>query len=296
MLKLRKILLLTFCVITIFSLLSPPLAFGQSLRYYLMWGSFCSPATSDIPFGMAISPDRNIYVVGDTTLTSPIGSGIDEPFIIKFDRDGNLLWQKTVGLNTGSGAATSVAIGPDGSVYVAGEGAPGVLILKLDAGGNLLWQKAWTAFGYTGTQSIDVDPDGNVYVTTSAFPIGTIGILKIDPNGVLLAEKSITSGITMALGDGISISPNGSIYIGGYVPSPSSVTNDVEVIKLDPQTLTPLWAKKWGTPVDEIITGIDASNTGVVVSVDGLAPTFNKHVLKFDPDGNLVLEKNFPTS
>jgi len=74
---------------------------------------------SDYADAVAVAPDGSLFVAGRTrNFTSPPDS--ENAFIFKRSPNGGVPWQKVWG-GPDQDYATSVALGPDGDVYVAGE-------------------------------------------------------------------------------------------------------------------------------------------------------------------------------
>ncbi len=100
-------------------------------------------------------------------------AGTPDWFVVKFDRDGDRLWTKTVaGLGGGDDRARDVVVNDAGRIYVTGFIAKSVggkdwRTAKLAPNGTTLWAR-----GYRGPEGLDdtpsaaaIDADGNVYVT-----------------------------------------------------------------------------------------------------------------------------------
>ncbi len=79
-----------------------------------------------------------------------------QPFLAKYDSDGNLLWAKP------SAAGRAIATGTNGAIYLGS--VPGGLV-KYDSGGNLVWSNAF-AQGW----AITLDANENIYSTGWAVP------------------------------------------------------------------------------------------------------------------------------
>lgn len=85
-----------------------------------------------------------LYVVGVTTF--PPNDW--QVFINKYDKNLNLIWERFWG-GSASESARSIALGGDGSIYVAGstesfgQGEQDVMLLKYSSDGDLLWYKTW---------------------------------------------------------------------------------------------------------------------------------------------------------
>lgn len=176
-------------------------------------------ATFNNPKGIALTPDGNLVVADggnnriaivtpDGTLVRAFGS-----FCNLADRVGC----------QGSGEAQfnepwGVAVGPDGSLYVADTWNH--RIQKFDANGNFVTQ--WGTFADTGgalgaestfwgPRDIAVDAEGNVYVTDT----GNKRIQKFDADGTFLAQfgGAGTEPGQFSEPVGIAVAPDGTIYV-----------------------------------------------------------------------------------
>ena len=111
---------------------------------------------------LAVGPDGSVYVGGSTQLSS----GRYDILIAKLNSSGSIQWQKTIGEGYND-ESFSVAVGPDGSVYVCGEIGDkygpkyDCLIVKFNPSGTLQWQKY---FDYSYNSSLAIGSDDSVYV------------------------------------------------------------------------------------------------------------------------------------
>jgi hypothetical protein len=107
------------------------------------WGG----SGTDYADSLAKDSQGNVYVAGGT---NSFGSGGTDVLLLKYDATGHFLWAKTWGGGNDE-YATSVAVGPDGFVYVTGgtfsfgAGWFDIFLLKLDIDGNLIWATTWGA-------------------------------------------------------------------------------------------------------------------------------------------------------
>src|SRR5262249_20080983 len=108
----------------------------------LLWERTWGGAASEASFAVATDVDRSAYVVGTETSFGPSSFGL---FVVKFDTNGTLVWQKFFDGAEGS----AVAVGPDSSVYAAGTiardqlGNFDLLVLKITPTGSLVWQRQY---------------------------------------------------------------------------------------------------------------------------------------------------------
>jgi hypothetical protein len=226
--------------------------------------------------GVVVGPDRDIYVTG---FTDSFDGGASDAFIVKYDRHGKLIWQKTWG---GRGAewdeAWGVAVGPYGGIYVVGEttsfsagGGRDVFVLKYNQRGKLIWQKVWRNRGSGGTRlsafvkGVAVGSDENIYVVgatrdprcrrlrSDAF------ILKFDPDAGDLRWQKGWGGNDLDPAWDVAVDKYGDIYVVGFthsfgvhVPTP-----DVFILKYDSDGNL-IWDKTWGANDLEDAQGVAA--------------------------------------
>ena len=157
------------------------------------WVRHTGDAGTDLARGMNIDLDGNIYITGSFEGGMDIdpspdyhylsASGTSDAFISKYNRDGILVWGRSVG-GDGVDQGLACTIDTSGNVYTIGiyEGTadfdpgPGVVnltgtagdldvfISKLDSNGNYVWAKKLGGSG--GDQlgwSIALDNQGNIY-------------------------------------------------------------------------------------------------------------------------------------
>jgi len=89
--------------------------------------------------GVALGASNSVYVTGVSTNNG------NDAVLLKFDVNGNLLWERTWG-GPDSDESLAVAAAPDGSAYIAGTAtsfgpsSSGLFVVKFDSLGNLVWQ------------------------------------------------------------------------------------------------------------------------------------------------------------
>lgn len=221
-----------------------------------LWARRIGGTDWDYTFGLAVDSAGNAYVGGyfrgtlsfagtSTTLTS--GSGVNNPFIAKYDASGNLLWARAL-TGTGTGYLRGLRVDGSGNVIVTGTfsgtlnfnpagtavslTASGfdLFIAKYSASGVASWAKRVDSSNSVYYPNVAVDSGGNILVATSFA-----GTLNADPNG----------GSLPVVGAASSSGPT-SLFIGKY-SSAGSV----------------LWAR------GVVGAGTDPNSVGSAVAVDG---------------------------
>ena len=145
----------------------------------------------------------------------------------------------------------SVAIGPDGSVYVcvyqyhAGGNIVACLVAKFDSSGKLQFQKAlgWSKNVYG--QSVAVGLDGSVYVCGYTYIVENNSryaclIAKLDSSGALQWGKKLydpnngSPDVSSNQVISVAIGPDGSVYVCGEINEDSTFTKyDCLIVKFN---------------------------------------------------------------
>jgi hypothetical protein len=169
---------------------------------------------------VAVATDGSVYMAGVTA------EGGGDAVLLKFDSNGNLLWERTWG-GTQFDTAGAVATHSDGSVYVAGRAtsfgpsSAGVFVLKFDSLGDLVWQRFWD--DAAGFEAMAVTVDGSIYAASSKlrpnsdFSQFDVMVLKLAPSGSLVWSRSYGAGEVVDARGGITAAADGSIYTAGAI-------------------------------------------------------------------------------
>jgi len=237
-----------------------------------------------VPVGVRINRGSEFYAVavyGDYVYVAGRELSSSSPYIVKFDRDYNVVWAVRIYKNT---YAYDIDIGLDGNIYVTGD----TFLAKLDQDGNLKWYRTLSiagksVFGY----GVVAAPDGSVYVAGDNY------IAKFDSNGNLLWAKAIHSDgcyVYFVPWD-VATTRDGSVYVVGYIWCYSSNSYDAFVAKLDSNGNL-AWFRLIGGSGHEFATSVAVGPDGSIYVVGytysfgtGVADIF---VAKLDQGGNLV--------
>ena len=191
-------------------------------------------------WSVAVATDGSVYLAGTTS-----HNGVDAA-LVKFDSNGNLLWERTWGGVEADGAS-AVATGTDGSVYIVGRttsfptGSAGLFVVKFDASGTVAWQKVWD--GAASGEGAAVAPDGSVYAGGSIIRAPEnlaefdILALKLTSSGTLDWARTYAAGEVVDVRGGMAAASDGAVYLAGAIQATGSggvVGIAALVVKLDP--------------------------------------------------------------
>lgn len=268
----------------------------------LIWTAHFGNWGFDAGVGIYVDPGQNVYVTGtfedtvdfdpDTGVTNLVANGYYDAFIVKLDKNGKLVWAKSVG----------------GTGYDIGFG------ITADKSGNVI------ATGFF-EETADFDPGSSTYnFTAGGYEDGFV--VKLSSSGAFTWADQFTgyNGTETCTGRTIKTDANGNIFIAGafndtYDFNPGSGTSnlasngndDIYIVKLT-STGGFSFAKQIGGTGAESAEKITLDNSGSIVLVGTFSDvvdfnpgssTFNltavdlldAYVLKLDANGNYTWAK-----
>ncbi len=208
----------------------------------------------------------------------------------------DFVWARRAG-GIEADAASRVAVDAGGNSYVTGifrgtatfgsttltsSGNTDIFVAKYDASGNVLWAKQAGGTDIDAAKNIEVDGNGNSYITGEFRGSATFGttmltstgnydcfIAKYDASGnVVWAKQSGGAGLEM--GRGIAVDGSGNCYITGYFEGSatfgsttftSSGSYDAFIAKYDAAGNFQ-WAKRAGSSGEDYGRNIAVDGTG----------------------------------
>jgi uncharacterized delta-60 repeat protein len=244
------------------------------------------------------TPDGGYIVAGQTHSFS---SGSTDFWLIKFDSDDNIVWQKAYG-GPRSDIAHALDLTSDGGYIVAGfttsfgASSKDYFVIKLDEGGAVQWQKRFGASGEDVVRVVKQTSDGNYLVagfTHSFGQGGDIMILMLDGSGNVEWQKRYGGakfeepGAIFEVSDGYIVLEQTASFSGGA---------DGWIFKIDSDGNMISQKRYNGNGFDELSAVRQTPDGGFIVV--GETRSFGLSledfwVLKFDSSANLEWQKRY---
>lgn len=263
-----------------------------------LWAQQFGTGASDAVHGIAVDNAGSVYIGGVTEGRSAAGASSNDMLIGKYDANGALIWQRTLGSeaaaysNPRTDYASDLVADMHGNIYIVGYAggkfadSPSdgrVCLAKCDAHGNLLWIRQFGNSTDSRGRRVTVDPEGNILVTGDS-PAGLaspslgdtdVFVFKYDTDGNVLWRQALgTNFEDRAVG--MTADGAGNVYVTGYTTGAFSGTSpyasggrDAYVCKLDEKG-TVLWARQFGSTRFDNGSAVSVDQTGHVF-VTGLA-------------------------
>lgn len=265
-------------------------------RGKLIWEKVYGGAKSEKGYGI-VKAHNGFIIVGET---SSFGSGGKDVYLIKIDRKGNMIWDKSFG-GSKDDYAYSIIRGEDGYIIVGGtrsfgEGNSDVLVLKIDEDGKILWYKTFGGKGYEEGWRITRDKDGNYIIVgrTTSFGKGQydVYLIKIDESGNKIWEKTF-GGKGSDYGYDICTTLDGKYVLVGTSNS-FSETQDIYVVNIDKDGYL-IWEKSFGGERFDYAYSLAYTGDGYIIvgNSNSFSETPDLYILKINKKGEKVWERTY---
>ena len=232
----------------------------------LLWEvRYITSGGNNQPSDMAFDASGDIYISGASWIPE---QGAFDLLLLKYDTDGNLLWDRTIDDGDGyTDSGYALAIDPDGNAIVAGFTNPDPYLVKYSPTGDLLWEDVHGGLSTNDYwRYVETDAEGNIYVFGQIAPGGGaanhLWTTKYDPDGNILWEQSYIGTYPNACYvGGLALMPDGGVVITGQSWDQPFHTNIVTIRYASDGTV--LWQR------NETAGYLHASGKDVAVDADG---------------------------
>lgn len=258
----------------------------------------------------AVAKDQNAFYVSvalkDASPTNTIGYGA----LMKFDYNGDTLWQKTFhGTQNSNLFFTSIVKTYDGGLLMTAINEYNVITLKTDINGNELWRKVLVPSanpGYMPLYGCKVVQDS---LTKKLIVLNSDNskVIVGDSLGNLFSQFTFTTAYGHSFSDMIQVKDKNFIVVGGdNYPVYSHQANGMVpaykpfILKFDIAG-DRLWSRTYGTACiyyNEVKTICEKANGQLFAAIDKYCydkpydDLSDNRIMKLDAAGNVVCERN----
>ncbi len=233
--------------------------------------------------------DGCLIIAGET---ESFGNGNNDVYIVKADREGELVWFKTFGYHNGE-AAYAVSECEDAGLIITGVTSTfepyynELYLIRTDPDGNLIWEKAIGGeeeeIGYAVFESMD---SCFVAAGVRGFSDPVVYLVKTDRNGEVLWEQTLAGGTGRAALE----TTDGGIIIAGHTGNWGGGDRDILIIKTD-RDGTQEWLRTFPCDGDNRAYAIaETADGGFIISgyndVGSGVGRDDIYLLKVDGNGN----------
>jgi hypothetical protein len=260
----------------------------------LIWQSTYtnSGAYRDQATDIALDDSGNVYLCG----ASYINGNHFDFLVLKFDPNGNLLWDYTYnGSASLADGATALALS-NGSVFVTGAATftgsyIDYLTLRLSASGSLQWQSTYNYVNFADVPFDIVVQDGHVFVTGgsqnnfSDWDYATLQLLETNGSAVDTSRTGGT-GIGFEYATEAVMDNNGNYYLTGTFYNNGS--KDFKTIKFD-ANLNVVWAQSFdfdGEDDEAFSVAVDTSGNVYVAGLSSDSSNQQFTIVKYSNTGS----------
>jgi hypothetical protein len=199
----------------------------------VLWKHWCGGRFTDTPADIIIDAAQNTYVTGDTWNASPAHATT-----ICIDRNGRRVWTRRLRVNGGAAHGSSLALAPNGALYVTGwcAGISGLevdqdmMLARLNArDGRVAWVKqAGATTSAERGADVAVDPAGDAVVAGGGDEgVGAL-VWKWQADGTLAWERQIPPAVAHsdAWFGRLQADAQGNVYCAGATEGPTQIEAD----------------------------------------------------------------------
>ena len=212
--------------------------------------------------------DGGAIIAGSTQFSGGRANGL----VLRVDRNGGLVWSRTLG-GRASDRFTAVAAMPDGGAVLvgytrsSGAGEADAWVVQLDDQGEMLWERTYGGPRNDRAYGLAVAPDGDMVIAghtrSTGGGEGDAWLLRLAPDGTERWHASY-GGSGDDAARSVVVRPDGSIAAAGYTASAGAGSLDVWVWQTDPEG-TLLWESVIGGPGFDVGSAIISVGDGLAV-------------------------------
>lgn len=270
-----------------------------------LWSKTVGGAQDDYFNQVVATADGGCLAAGQTNISGAVGSYAGDSWVVRFDGNGNILWQKRYFVTGSPGNIYALIPTSDGGYAFSGTfpftpGAADWMVVKIDVNGNVQWQKKLGTTNSDNSIALVEDNTGAAGLIASGVVYSGTWydaiITKLDMSGGVLWTKSYDFdsranwlGPMYRVSDGLIFN---TMNAQGYERENARVG----ILKTD-FTGTIIWNKEYTIPGcrDSRLTPLPDGGFMMVQSeYPHEDPASDIYLLRIDAAGNVLWSKKYP--
>ena len=282
----------------VITLLATPALAEGAVELVELWHKAYDSDRDDLALDVAVDSEDNIIVTGYTKN----GDGNTDYYTIKYDQDGNEIWNKSYD-GGNNDEAHGVAVDSEDNIIVTGHSynASGnekdnYYTIKYDRDGNEIWNQTYADGNLDWAMGVAVDSQGNIIVTGDSRWAGSSSYLtiKYNQNGTEIWNNS--TGGNEAFG--VAVDSEDNVIVTGQAGYPSGYWH---TIKYHGANGTQIWLVTYGGGGDNEGHRVAVDSEDNIIVTGTSQPYFthanfwNYHTIKYDHNGKEIWSKTYET-
>lgn len=251
------------------------------------------------------------YIAAGSRLETGYGR---QAWLIRFDEDLNILWEKTYGGKKDDDATQIIPAG-DNLYYVVGstkssgkkDGKSDVWLMKIDIDGKMLWEKTYDLGSNDMGTSIEKLSENRFIISAVSCTANCGGLLQqgfasyfvVDADGNMIFSRKFTEGKKNKFLKVRSTSDGGAIIVGATSMKEKFPSEDTWIVKIDSKGEVG-WSKILSSKgrYDGAFDVVELKDGYIVVGYSQIEKDSKKDfdnfvILKLDSTGNVVWKKEW---
>jgi hypothetical protein len=224
-----------------------------------VWQKTYGGAGDDFGHAVVVTADGHYIIGGETT---SFGSGSRRAYLVKTDAQGEMIWERQIGIDAVVRSAIPTA---DGGILIGGRGrlklpgTDGLYLAKVDASGTVDWENTYGEAEVA--LSVIQEPSGDFVAAGYSNDARTdVWVVRVSPTGAVIWTQGY-GGPSFDLGRSLVLSPDGGFIVVGESRSYGGLGIKVFLVRID-DAGTALW-----TRAIRVGEAYDANDDGRAIAV-----------------------------
>ena len=242
-------------------------------EWYVTWGG--NETYGDGAHDLVIDSSGDIYVAG---YTFSYGAGHADLALVKFDKNGEVLWYRTWG-SVSQDRGYAVALDSSENVYIAGftDTDPGFdnehhfCLVKYLKNGHQVWDTTWGTTDWQVCHDMVIDSSDNIYL--AGHQDNNLALVKYNSSGDLQWDE-VWPGFGYEQFYALALDSSGDIFLAGYTNGGGALGYDMCLVKYN-SSGEQQWYNLWGGIGYEKAYAISIDNSDNIY-LAGVTTTFTE--------------------